>query len=90
MKAKTKSAVIAEAARIIATHHPDQRSYLSRWETWKTAFDWLCRDIPENQSLEAAKTIVGYVKNTFAQKRTSIRKRRTTHKHTVRPSSTKQ
>ncbi|MBO3458463.1 hypothetical protein G7B40_025115 [Aetokthonos hydrillicola Thurmond2011] len=69
MKAQTKSAVIAEAARIIATHHPNPRNYLSRWETWKTAFDWLCRDIPENQGLEAAKTIVGYVKNIFAQKR---------------------
>jgi hypothetical protein len=33
MQVKTKSAVIAEAARIIATHHPNQRSYLSRWET---------------------------------------------------------
>ncbi|NJR75736.1 MAG: hypothetical protein HC773_23240 [Scytonema sp. CRU_2_7] len=63
MQAKTKSAVIAEAARIIATHHPNQRSYLSRWETWRTAFDWLCRDIPENQTLEAAKTIVGYVQH---------------------------
>ncbi len=90
MQAMTKSAVIAEAARIIATHHPNQRSYLSRWETWRTAFDWLCRDIPENQALEAAKTIVGYVQHILAQKRKPKRKRRTTRKPVARSSSTKQ
>jgi hypothetical protein len=30
MQAKAKSAVIAKATRIIATHHPNQKSYFSR------------------------------------------------------------
>ncbi|WP_148129293.1 hypothetical protein, partial [Dulcicalothrix desertica] len=63
MESKTKSVVISEAARIIATHHPNQESYLKRWEIWKTTFDWICKDIPENQADRAAKVIVGHVKN---------------------------
>lgn len=87
MESKTKSVVISEAARIIATHHPNQESYLKRWEIWKTTFDWICIDIPENQADRAAKVIVGYVKNILAQKRRPKRKRRTNHKYLTNPSS---
>lgn len=86
MESKTKSAVISEAARIIATHHPNQESYLKRWEIWKTTFDWICRDIPESQADKAAKIVVEHVKNILAQKRRPKRKRRTKHKHVINPS----
>ncbi|MEI2579908.1 hypothetical protein [Scytonema sp. PRP1] len=80
MTSRTKSSVIAEASKIIASYHPKQKDYLRRWETWRTTLDWLCRDIPEFQGDLAAKRIVGYVKDILAQKRRLQRKnRRTAH-----------
>ncbi len=69
MIAKTKSAVIAEAATILTARHPNKEDPLKRRETLKATFGWLCRNVPENKPEETAKIIIRYVKGILAQKR---------------------
>lgn len=67
MTLQTKSQVIETASRTITYCHPDKQDPCQRNEILNSTFNFMCKDINEDNPTAASKRILSYVQNLLAQ-----------------------
>ncbi len=65
---KSKSHVIIEAATTIVRLHPNNYDPFNHCEILKVAFEVVCKEVPEDNPIEASTKIMTYVQDIFKNK----------------------